>query len=142
MNESEIAMILSSKGIRPSIQRVAIYSYIKEHRTHPTVDTIYSALSKQFPTLSKTTVYSTLHTFAEKGLINSVRIEDDELRYDAETRPHIHFKCQKCGKLFDVFDDTIASLYQNCRNTLPAGFNLEHQEINCWGICAECSNKD
>ena len=36
------------------VQRIAIMNYLIEHRTHPTVDEIYTALSPSIPTLSKT----------------------------------------------------------------------------------------
>ena len=48
---------LKSLGIRPSEQRIVILEYLLGHRTHPTVETIYSELSPKMPTLSKTTVY-------------------------------------------------------------------------------------
>ena len=97
---------LSEAGVRPSVQRVAVYSYLCEHPVHPTVETLYASLSPEYPTLSKTTIYNTLKLFEEKNLVHSLKIEDDKLRYDADIRPHIHFKCEKCGKVFDVFDDT------------------------------------
>ena len=42
------------------MQRIAIMEYLMEHRTHPSADEIYTALSPSMPTLSKTTVYNTL----------------------------------------------------------------------------------
>lgn len=68
---------------------------------HPTVETIYKALSPEIPTLSKTTVYNTLKLFQEHGIIMAVHIEDNETRYDADTSFHGHFKCIKCGRLYD-----------------------------------------
>ena len=47
---------LQNHNIKPSVQRIAIMNYLIEHRTHPTVDEIYTALSPSIPTLSKTTV--------------------------------------------------------------------------------------
>ena len=47
---------LQGHNIKPSVQRIAIMKYLMEHRTHPTVDEIYTALSPTIPTLSKTTV--------------------------------------------------------------------------------------
>ena len=49
---------LQGHNIKPSVQRIAIMKYLMEHRTHPTVDEIYTALSPTIPTLSKTTVYN------------------------------------------------------------------------------------
>jgi Fe2+ or Zn2+ uptake regulation protein len=133
---------LEAKGIRPSQQRLAIYTYVKTHRTHPTVDSVYTALSPEYPTLSKTTVYNTLHLFCEKGLIQKVCIEDEGIRYDAELKEHIHFKCSVCGEIFDIFNEKTAALFKNCRNLLPKAFIPARQEITFWGICPQCQAKD
>lgn len=45
--------------IKPSVQRIAIMDYLLKHKTHPCIDEIYTALCKEIPTLSKTTVYNT-----------------------------------------------------------------------------------
>lgn len=58
---------LQGHNIKPSVQRIAIMKYLMEHRTHPTVDEIYTALSPTIPTLSKTTVYNTLKILSEQG---------------------------------------------------------------------------
>ena len=56
-------------GVRPSVQRIAVMNYLLEHRTHPTVDEIYVALSKDMPTLSKTTVYNTLELLVKQKAV-------------------------------------------------------------------------
>ena len=57
--------ILEGAGVRPSVQRLAVMDYLATHKTHPTVDEIYSSLAPSIPTLSKTTVYNTLKLFVE-----------------------------------------------------------------------------
>lgn len=51
----DVVKRLQNHNIKPSVQRIAIMNYLIEHRTHPTVDEIYTALSPSIPTLSKTT---------------------------------------------------------------------------------------
>lgn len=64
-SNNEIARMIQETGIRPSVQRVAILSYVANHGTHPTADEIFSAISEEYPTLSRTTVYNSLHTLHE-----------------------------------------------------------------------------
>ena len=68
------AEYLKSCGVRPSLQRLAIYKYVAEHPTHPTADEIYEALKDQIPTLSKTTVYNTVKLLTEQGIIKMITI--------------------------------------------------------------------
>lgn len=131
---------LVNKGIRPSTQRIAVYKYLYDNKNHPTVDTVYDALSPSYPTLSKTTVYNTLHLFKENNLVQELKIEDDEIRYDADITPHLHFKCCSCGKIYDIFESSNESseIFSKIQKLLPEGFSFNKIEANIWGTCTNC----
>ncbi|EOD01070.1 Fur family transcriptional regulator [Caldisalinibacter kiritimatiensis] len=133
MKKEDIRSYLMEKGIKPSYQRIKILEYLLEHRTHPTVDEIYKELVKEVPTLSKTTVYNTLNLFIEKNLATVITIEENETRYDADTSIHGHFKCEKCGKVYD-FNVNISNLaYDGLEN-----FQINDQHVYFKGICKDC----
>lgn len=133
--------ILAEAGIRPSIQRIAVYSWLCEHPIHPDVETVYDALNPIYPTLSKTTVYNTLKLFEEKKIVQSIKIEDDKLRFDAEMKDHLHFKCIKCNGIFDVFAGTeVSQLFNNISTMVPKGFSISKIQTNLWGICQNCAD--
>lgn len=135
--------ILSKAGIRPSVQRVAVYSYLEENKNHPTVETVFAALSPMYPTLSRTTIYNTLKLFEEKKIVQTIQIEDDKLRYDTDMRNHIHFKCMKCGKIFDMFDGTkIPEQKTQITDLLPKGFSSAKIQTNVWGVCVACNENN
>ena len=69
-------------SIKPSMQRIAIMEYLMEHRTHPSADEIYTALSPSMPTLSKTTVYNTLKLFSEQGAALMLTIDDRNANFE------------------------------------------------------------
>ncbi len=132
--------ILQDAGIRPSIQRIAVYSYLYENRIHPDVETVYNQLYPIYPTLSKTTVYNTLKLFEEKNIVQSIKIEDDKLRFDAEMKNHIHFKCSKCQNIYDIFlDEKTEKELEGLNKSLPKGFTSSKLQTNIWGICSKCS---
>lgn len=93
---------LAEYGIKPSLQRLAIMDYLMEHRTHPTVDTIFNELSPSMPTLSRTTVYNTLKLLVDKGAVLQITIDEKNCRYDAFVEPHSHFRCIGCGTVEDL----------------------------------------
>ncbi|MDO4505392.1 MAG: Fur family transcriptional regulator [Spirochaetales bacterium] len=133
LTKQEIADKLASKKIRPSLQRIAVYDFLLKNPVHPTADNIYTALAPTIPTLSKTTVYNTLKQFAEAELVTTLTIEDGELRFDADTSSHIHFKCSECGKIFDIYEKMDLE-----EEILPRGFRLLKSQTNLWGICKDC----
>ena len=67
---------LSRYNIKPSPQRMAIMTYLLEHKTHPTIEEIYKSLSPDMPTLSKTTIYNTLKLFVENGAASMLTINE------------------------------------------------------------------
>ena len=130
---------LSNHNIKPSLQRIAVYSYLIEKKNHPTVDMIYSDLHPSMPTLSKTTVYNTLKLFIENGIVQTILIDDEELRYDAEILEHVHFKCTNCKSIHDMFVEANPPV-QNFRPelSLPQGFQADKTQYNIWGLCPNC----
>lgn len=112
--------------------RILIYDYLREHRTHPTADEIYSALSPMAPTLSKTTVYNTVKLLTGANVIKMITIEEQQARFDACTNLHGHFLCTCCGKIFDFNTD-------EPKSDLPKGFNTNTKEIFFTGTCSSCS---
>lgn len=52
-SESELATMLHNAGLRPSVQRISIFSLIANSRLHPSAEEIYSNLWHRFPSLSR-----------------------------------------------------------------------------------------
>ena len=80
-----------------------------------------------------------LQLFEENKIIQAVKIDDDKIRYDADTSYHIHFKCCKCNRIFDVYNkENTEPFINNFKNDLPSGFVINNFQTNVWGVCSEC----
>jgi Fe2+ or Zn2+ uptake regulation protein len=128
---------LNAKGIQPSVQRAKILEYLRLNRVHPTADDIYAFLQSEIPTLSRMTVYNTVKLFLEHGLVQPLVIEEKEIRYDIDTSHHGHFKCDKCGKVFDFNARTEKS------GEFPEldGFQIRERHLYFKGICKICGSQ-
>lgn len=126
--------VLLQFSIKPSVQRTAVMDYLLNNRIHPTVEDIYTALSPNMPTLSKTTVYNTLNLFAEKGAVQVLAIDDKNARFDVDTSAHGHFLCKSCGKVFDLFN-LKKELFQFPYHPT---FAISAVEISYKGLCNVC----
>lgn len=136
MQHAETASsLLRAHGVKPSLQRVGVLAHLLAQRSHPTVESIYRDLLPGMPTLSKTTVYNTLGVLLDAGLVRVVHIEDNETRYDAELAEHGHFKCERCGRIYD-FDVDMASLARS----VPEGFRVAARNVYLHGLCRACQN--
>lgn len=133
VNFEDLVTELKNKNIRLSHQRLKVLEYLTQNYTHPTADQIYNGLHHEVPTLSKTTVYNTLNSLTEAGLVRAINIEDNEIRYDISTDDHGHFKCMTCGKIYD-FKVNINSIEANELND----FEINDKNIYFKGVCPQC----
>ena len=128
---------LKKNGIKPSFQRIKIFEYLVTKENHPTVEMIYKELVNEIPTLSKTTVYNTLNLFIEKKIAHTIVIEENETRYDSHMEVHGHFKCEKCGTIYDIkIDDKISKIKSLDK------FQIDEQHVYYKGICDKCLQKN
>ena len=136
MKQTEAYARLVERGIRPSVQRLAIMDYLINHPTHPTIDDVYQSLCEDVPTLSRTTVYNTLRMFSEKHAAQMITIDDHRVCYDGNINSHVHFFCKRCGKIIDLFDEEAPVL----EGEKVINGNIVHEEqLYYKGICAECA---
>jgi Fe2+ or Zn2+ uptake regulation protein len=130
----ELTAKLLEKNIKPSVQRIKILEYLIEHRCHPTVDQIFTEVHKKIPTLSKATVYNTLHQFVNANMLRVITIEENETRYEIDLRDHGHFHCKECGLVYD-FDIDIEALVPD--DELD-GYEVTEKNVYYYGICPRC----
>jgi Fur family peroxide stress response transcriptional regulator len=131
MKITELRKHLETHHIKPSHQRLKIYQYLVENRNHPNVDMIYRELSVEIPTLSKTTVYNTLNLFVERGLVSLITITENEMRYDADTSLHGHFRCDHCGTIYDLRLRHNSLEFDNIED-----FRIDESHLYFKGLCA------
>lgn len=127
----EYMTMLTEKSVKPSHIRIKVLEYLDKNRIHPTADEIYEGLEKEIPTLSKTSVYNTVKLFRQAGLIAELTIEEDKLRYDFNTAFHGHFKCERCGKVYDVPE-------KDSDNENLKDFLVKEKNVYYSGVCKGC----
>lgn len=124
---------LNKKGLRPSYQRIKILEYLANNPCHPTAEQILSEIKKEIPTLSKSTVYKTLGAFVEAEMLREITIENNEVRYEYNLTDHGHFKCEKCGSVYDFEID-----FNILKSEGLSGFKINDKNIYFKGICKRC----
>ncbi len=136
LNDTQMIEVLHQHRVRPSIHRLAVLDYVANRRTHPTADEVFSTIAVDFPTVSRTTVYNSLHTLVEAGVLRELDIESTSTRYDLALQlPHSHFRCSCCGKIFDM------QLPAGLENIVMPGFKVDATNLFFAGLCPECASK-
>ena len=86
----------------------------------------------------RVTVYRTLQTFLEKGIIHSIPTADNSIRCKEDCTGghhhdnHVHFVCSACGKTICLDNVMIPEV------KLPKGFQPEQIQMVVTGVCREC----
>lgn len=125
-------------GKRYSRQRELIHQALMGTDQHPTAEMLYSWLKPDNPSLSLGTVYRNLNLLADEGVITRMPFPVE--RYDANTEPHPHFRCRRCGQVYDLegleYDKSLDG-----RAAAASGHEVDRHELVFSGTCVHCTTK-
>jgi Fur family transcriptional regulator, ferric uptake regulator len=93
--------------------------------------------------VDRVTVYRTLQTFVEKGIIHSIPTDDNNVLYALckdcavgdHHDDHVHFLCTHCEKTI-CLDDIVSPIID-----VPKGYVIDSVQVVIKGTCKECMDK-
>ena len=121
-------------------QRIFIYKELIKSKNHPSADTVFKAIKKEFPNISFDTVNRTLLTFSEIGLVELVEGRGSPRRFDANLESHHHLFCIKCGTIIDFIHEEFDKL--KVPETIDKDFKVVQKRVVLNGICSNCKTKN
>jgi Fur family ferric uptake transcriptional regulator len=139
MNEG-LEAILASKKIHPTAMRLLVLDYLLQQSAAVSLQ----QLDAGFRRADRVTLYRTLKTFAERGLVHAIQDGSGATRYalcsDACSNGqhqdlHLHFHCTRCGETYCLPKTQIPEV------SLPDRFSVEELSLTARGICDCCSNQ-
>lgn len=102
MGTPALAARLQDAGIGPTPQRLRIAEVLLDAPRHLSADQVLARVNREGPLVSKATVYNTLRTFTECGLLREVVVDPNRIFYDSSVEPHHHFYNPATGELIDI----------------------------------------
>ena len=124
---------------RQTKQREAILRLLRSARSHYTADQIYDEVRKEVPNISKGTVYRNLKVLQQMGLVSGLSLNGSLSRFEAKRENHYHFRCERCGEVFDLDEPVNHELNQ--RMAKRTGFKVTHHQTEFRGLCRDCQQK-
>jgi Fur family peroxide stress response transcriptional regulator len=112
MKKEKHRIDLKNSDLKITPQRMAVLEALKSLKEHPTADKIKEYVVKNHPNIAVGTIYKTLETFVEKGLVRKVKTEKDVMRYDAILEKHHHLYCEDTEHIEDYFDDKLNNMLE------------------------------
>lgn len=89
----------------------------------------------------RVTVYRTLQSFVEKGIVHQIPTTDNSVlyalcRHECDEQhlhdDHVHFLCNNCNKTICLDEVTVPAV------KLPSGFRVQQRQMIVKGICSDC----
>lgn len=121
---------------RHTIQREAILDILRRTDSHPTADKIYEEVKKVIPHISKGTVYRNLNILREMGEISELNLSGTISRFEGKQDNHYHFRCEKCGRVFDLHEPVNGELDKQVAK--KTGFKVSYHQLEFRGLCKDC----
>lgn len=101
-----------------------------------------SDLENRFKDYDRVTLYRTLGSFLESGILHKIPNATGVATYglchetcspEQHDHNHIHFKCNNCGQIECLDDKAVPSV------SVPSGYQIESVNLIVDGVCAECA---
>lgn len=132
----DVPEVLRAHGLSVTAQRVAVLHAVAA-QPHATADAVLDAARVGLGTISRQSVYDTLNTFVEKGLVRRIQpIGSPALYEDRVGDNHHHLICRDCARVVDV--DCAVGFRPCLQAADDNGFEIDEAEVAYWGRCPEC----
>jgi Fur family peroxide stress response transcriptional regulator len=127
-------------ALKYSRQREAIKVFLAGREDHPTADTVYTNLQKQYPNISLGTVYRNLALLSTLGEIQKITTGYGADRFDGRTAPHNHFVCKKCQAVIDLKMENDPTILDTAARNF--GGHIDGYVMNFYGVCEKCLKEE
>lgn len=132
--------LLRQHGLKITPQRRFILELLAQDDSHPTAEELYRRVSATMPTVSRATVYNTLHELVTLGALSEVQdLSENRLRYDTHTGIHHHLFCTRCHTLVDLYHDFEAL---HLTSAEAADYQILKHQVTFYGLCPECQQHE
>lgn len=134
-----LAQELRNNGYRVTAQRTILLETIAHLGGHLNVQEVFQAARERLPGLNLATVYRTVESLHDAGLIDWYTPGSEPRRFALRDRqhPHGHLVCRKCGAVTDL-DLALAKPFTR-EVRVSSGFQIEGSHLTLRGLCSECA---
>ncbi|MFP3491995.1 MAG: Fur family transcriptional regulator [Vulcanisaeta sp.] len=131
-----IIRLLRNNKLKVTPQRITILKLLI-NGGHFSIDQILNEARKIEPSISISTIYTTLNAFVNAGLVRSFEL-DGKTWYEIRKEPHVNVLCKDSGEIIDVNGVDIAWIENELRK---AGIWIDDLIVIARGNCEEYLNK-
>ena len=125
-------------ALKVTPKRVLIYEELIRSTDHPSPEMLFNRVQAKSPEISLDTVYRTVATFHEIGLVDIVEGFSLTKRFDPNQSNHHHARCTQCQLILDFENRQYDQL------KIPAAirkdFDIRRVRVTIEGLCKKCQS--
>lgn len=133
--------MLRAHGHRITGARHAVIEVLAHLAGHPSAEQLAEEIRTRYPTVHRATVYRTLETLADLGVVREVQVGGRARAYHlADAGPeheHLHASCRECGRIIDLPSDLLDPVARRLAREWE--FDLDPPRLALAGICRACA---
>ena len=135
--ETETAVVLRHAGQKITPQRMLILSTLRHAGEHVTAPIVLEAVRRLYPYVDASTVYRTLGSAAELGLVSETDMGAGDTQFEWIGRDrHHHLICRSCGGVSSLDNSYLNSLATALYD--EQGFQADLGHFAIFGVCQNC----
>ena len=137
----ELENTLLAKDINPTAMRLLVLEYLLKQSAAVSLQDLEAG----FHHADRITLYRTLKTFEQKGLVQEIKDGTVAAKYALCTDAckdgvhydlHLHFYCTRCQETYCLPKTRVPEV------VLPNRFTMEELNLTAKGVCDRCSTKE
>lgn len=134
-----LALELRKKGYRVTAQRTILLETIAHRGGHLSVQDVYQEARKRLPGLNLATVYRTVDSLRDAGLIDGYVTGSEPMQFALRDHgaPHGHLVCRGCGMVTDLDLAILEPVEEKIKS--GSGFQIDVNHLTLEGLCEQCS---
>ena len=135
---NKLDKILEARTVRPTAMRLLVLKFLLQKK----VTVSLTNIEEYFDNSDRTTLYRTLKTFEENGIVHQIddgtgttkyAICEEHCNCEVEQDLHLHFHCSNCNETVCLTEHKIPHI------NLPEGYNAVDVNLVVKGVCDKCS---
>jgi len=135
---TKIDELIRSHGLRRTPQRQATLEAVAAAAGHATAEEIVKRVRRKLPAVSPSTVYRTLASLEEVGILCHAHLGHTASVYHVGTAGlHQHLVCERCGALQEVSDALTEPFARTLKRSF--GFKANFTHFAVLGVCSNCA---
>lgn len=133
----DVRSLLASHDIRATQQRVVVLEALMGERWDTSARRLHERLRPVHPTLGLATVYRTLDSLAEAGVIHRLSHGSEACYRFCQPGHHHHLTCTRCHKVVELRGCEVSEWA--ARQAVSHGFAQVEHVVELTGVCADCA---